>query len=1313
MLALVSCVCVCVCVHLVPGSVSFLCNTTTDMDGWVCVHTDVHLSVPNLNEGACVQGVSTLTFVFPAAENYADEKIFRIHCKQCKVLKTYVNDQVQVHQHRDYLGNPSVPIVPNSDNFTDLDAFDVRYREKASAAEQGELSVSLPENVLAQLEAESRTAEVMIKVAVHFQFEVQRQSSGLYSGYPRSGKAGNGTRAPDAYSSYDGPFWSNGDRPLHIFTFNEPLCAGTVLGGASGIRTWLPSIDLLDSRCTYNITIQAGNGLVPVCSGNLVNKRSVKNGKTVINTFEFKIADPIPPHAVGLAIGEFVVVADKFYPSRVTYFAPNWGVDETTACIQNCTKYVAKAIHFFEEIFDCQIPMGCHNVVFVNDPPTSRPLVGSHSASMTVLSRDCLLPKSVRSSKLINFVDLAAELAMGVVWNWFGVLANVKHWQDSWLSIGLANYMVDLFIKDEFGEDLYRVRLNEKMERVRDAAKRRSLRSLIAKNNEEIFELGPRHSSSPFASRASMTIHAVVVRLNLAGHVSFLSLLRQWLKDTTANRRESHLDLYGTFKADPEVRQRIALPPSSETGAGGAEASGSKPLAAGKLQPDVCDSSIPFIRKLAFLSGCQRVLDDAFIRHWLQKNSIPMFTADFAYYDRANQVELAITQAAGTNFEGDMVVSIHQGVDLVDLHSIGIYSGVAEATQKIDCKKKDRTKRQGLHVRFIEFDPKMQLIHDIKELKTPPAITKVQFYGEMLMNTKGKNDGDLALQYRAIKNLAALPSSNAGVLLPDIKACEFLLMSLDPNGKYSNDVKERAVEAVAEWQNLHTPNTYAASNRGDCGGLTHAKLWPSNNPAKKGSNGKATGGRGPGRGGKGKNAAKNKGEFVAPKPVTSAPEARPVDGWYGLHALIAAFRAYFCYYDASTRSYEILPNDTTLLKRSNSLRNKFIESLSKIRDSEGCPPPTLYKFFSSLLKHNIDAPTSGAEVNVTYIASLLRALGKVSKEQLEVKKTLDVYQQYINYQAVLPCPYRSVLVACIRGIADMESCGAKPASFEFHSYAMFSPSSRVRQAAYESIMRVYLIGNHGDGFQTVGWLVERLSPTSDMFEASASSRRVVVDILLKIINGGIADSAFKEILLSDSEILHNGEKKGLKKAFVEKLWECLNQVSCYDWYVRGKMYSAYKALFSYKTPEPFEGVDDEREDDDWADPLKPPSKWSKQTSQSTRYKSRCLMSRIQPMKSPRVVGKEYGTPLLSPRAAPRGTSAELPAFGLGEAASQSTLGTNRNGHAGSSILQSTSSPRTGGLFGLSNGSSKPVASPNAKTGTKLKLRINFKRKREE
>ena len=39
-------------------------------------YTDVSLSVPNLNEGACVQGVSTLTFVFPAAENYADEKIF-------------------------------------------------------------------------------------------------------------------------------------------------------------------------------------------------------------------------------------------------------------------------------------------------------------------------------------------------------------------------------------------------------------------------------------------------------------------------------------------------------------------------------------------------------------------------------------------------------------------------------------------------------------------------------------------------------------------------------------------------------------------------------------------------------------------------------------------------------------------------------------------------------------------------------------------------------------------------------------------------------------------------------------------------------------------------------------------------------------------------------------------------------------------------------------------------------------------------------------------------------------------------------------
>ena len=304
----------------------------------------------------------------------------------------------------------------------------------------------------------------MIKVAVHFQFEVQRQSSGLYSGYPRSGKAENGTRAPDAYSSYDGPFWSNGDRPLHIFTFNEPLCAGTVLG-ASGIRTWLPSIDLLDSRCTYNITIQAGNGLVPVCSGNLVNKRSVKNGKTIINTFEFKIADPIPPHAVGLAIGEFVVVADKFYPSRVTYFAPNWGVDETTACIQNCTKYVAKAIHFFEEIFDCQIPMECHNVVFVNDPPTSRPLVGAHSVHDRAV-QGLLAPKERKKQQTDQFCRSCRRASDGRCLELVRVLANVKHWQDSWLSIGLSNYMVDLFIKDEFGEDLYRCVLNEKMDRV-------------------------------------------------------------------------------------------------------------------------------------------------------------------------------------------------------------------------------------------------------------------------------------------------------------------------------------------------------------------------------------------------------------------------------------------------------------------------------------------------------------------------------------------------------------------------------------------------------------------------------------------------------------------------------------------------------------------------------------------------------------------------------------------------------------------------------------------------------------------------------
>lgn len=1267
-----------------PWSRPGACPVTMISDSWICVHTHVELTVAELeSEHVMVNGTSALTLT-RRSDISLETNItpLRIHCRQCSITQTRINGVVVEHDLRDYLGTPELPIVPASDTFKDLDAFDVRYRQKASAADQGELLIAFPKHLSDD------------SVVVTIDYELINPKLGFHSGYRGTlaeGSSGLGLLDP---TGYDGPFWSDGSKPQHLYTFNEPMTSGSLFNGASGLRTWLPCIDHLHGNCTYDIEIHAGKGLVPVCSGALVSKEQHRQSDA-LTTFKFNIDTPIAPHALGFAIGKFVVVPDRHYPSRVTYFAPDWGI-ETTKMVKESTQFVAKAIYFFESTFDCQIPLKYQNFVFVNDPPADSPLIGAVYASMSILSRDVLIPSSMRCSKLVSDVDLAAEQAFGVVWNWFGILMRTERWQDSWLPLGLSMYMVDLFIRQIFGKDAYRLRLRQKMDQIETAAKERTLRPLVNTVNEHLFMIGARHSRSVVVARAAMTIHGIASRINMAGHQSFLSIMKQWLKEMGPMVLGRHM-----LCLPPAILKKLG-PSRYSLGAD------QKSRPKGKcLDEKDFMSSIGFVRKLAFVSGCQLELDDKFIRQWLCNSGVPRFIAQYSYSSVKNQLDFTITEQTKT-YEGSMGVQIFQGNNDDETHSVTMYNGQAKV--KLDCKKRDR-QRKGNHIRYVLLDPKMQLIHVLDDVKSvdPKSTAEEEdqeredqerevFLTEMLSSMKG-GKGDSSTQLHAIKNLTKLPRSKPECRSPlDVRPCKALASCLNPIAPYTDTVREKAILAIAEWQNLHAPQNYTLPDKGgDTGGLVPATIWPRN--PKVTSTSSTIQQRGTQR-------KANQRKKVIPKQYNLIPMQPPpskvlpqkvnsgqatergtgasintssmayFDPWYGLHLLMATFKAYFF----NTRDREshiyrsfVLPNNTKS-GSNESFRVTLVEALSSIRDRNLQPPCILRPFFSSLLDRCVDAEENEVK-NSYYVAALLRALGKVSKSEDDTAKTMKLFDRFLHYQVILPCPYRGILVSILRGVADMESSGAKPVGFDFHWYAQFSTSPRVREAAHEAIIRVYLIGGLGDVWKTMNWLFARLCPADTAFEKSPRVRYAISEMLLNVVENGIADKAFTELFLA------NGEQP---KLFVEKLWDLLNTYSWYDWRVREKLYFIYRAFFSYKVPDPIDGMQEDKEDG-WAESLRPPSR--KQQGKRTQC---CLLARIRPKtQSPRVVGKDFPTPLLSPQLLNQhGASMDVPDFSLGIGAGSS---------APSAVL-----PRAD--VGL-----QPMPSPKA--GTKLRLSFVMKKRR--
>ncbi|RUS23026.1 hypothetical protein BC937DRAFT_93382, partial [Endogone sp. FLAS-F59071] len=273
----------------------------------------------------------------------------------------------------------------------------------------------------------------------------------------------------------------------HMYTINQPL--------PGGARLWLPCIDDISERCTWemefivpkqllhgktrkpesSIGSEDYDSMMVICSGELVEQTSHPTNplKKIVH---YILPVPTPAPYIAFAIGPFEAVKfsasvsetsqgleavgeSKEKPLNEISMQPDiigFCLPGRTEELRNSAEFLTKALQFYSQ--ECEsYPFTDYKVVFVEDawcPAMS-------SASLAICSTHLLYPPDV--------IDQAYEtrrtLSLALATQWLGIHIVPKVWPDIWLIVGMANFVTSMFLKKHLGNNEYRLRLKKDIAR--------------------------------------------------------------------------------------------------------------------------------------------------------------------------------------------------------------------------------------------------------------------------------------------------------------------------------------------------------------------------------------------------------------------------------------------------------------------------------------------------------------------------------------------------------------------------------------------------------------------------------------------------------------------------------------------------------------------------------------------------------------------------------------------------------------------------------------------------------------------------------
>ena len=218
----------------------------------------------------------------------------------------------------------------------------------------------------------------------------------------------------------DAPQTAGGKMPF-LFTQGESILT----------RTWVPTQDGPGIRQTYDATVHVPAGMRAVMSADHVGMEGEKDaqGTTV---FRFKMAHPIPPYLIALAVGD---IAFRPIGKATGVYAEPSVVDRAADEFAEVDKMIAAA----EKLYG-PYRWGRYDILVL---PPSFPFGGMENPTVTFATPTVL----AGDRSLVSLV--AHELAH----SWSGNLVTNATWDDFWLNEGFTTYIESRIMEELRGKN--------------------------------------------------------------------------------------------------------------------------------------------------------------------------------------------------------------------------------------------------------------------------------------------------------------------------------------------------------------------------------------------------------------------------------------------------------------------------------------------------------------------------------------------------------------------------------------------------------------------------------------------------------------------------------------------------------------------------------------------------------------------------------------------------------------------------------------------------------------------------------------------
>ena len=266
---------------------------------------------------------------------------------------------------------------------------------------------------------------------------------------------------------------------------------------------WLPSIDDMNDKIEFDLSIIAPSTHTVIANGQLINKEPIGKAKEKV-IWNYDMTNPMSSYLVAFASGLFDKKEEQSASGvpLTLYYKP-----EALDKVEATYRYSKKIFDFLEETIGIPYPWQNYKQIPVKDF-----LYAGMENTGTTIFADSFVVDDIGFFDR-NYVNVNAhELAH----QWFGDLVTETHSEHHWLQEGLATYYALLAERDIFGENYFYYRLYESAEQLKQLSDTGKGQKLV----------NAKASSLTYYQKGAWALHILRERV---GEVAFAKAVKAYL----------------------------------------------------------------------------------------------------------------------------------------------------------------------------------------------------------------------------------------------------------------------------------------------------------------------------------------------------------------------------------------------------------------------------------------------------------------------------------------------------------------------------------------------------------------------------------------------------------------------------------------------------------------------------------------------------------------------------------------------------------------------------------------------------------------